>query len=293
MSKILNNKLILGTVQMGLFYGINNTKGQITLNDSLEILEFAFDNGICTLDSAEAYGNAHEVIGKFHTKFPSKIFKVITKLPKQINYDIVDKVDGYLKDLNIKHIETLMFHSFNSYEKNIKKFEILRKLKASNKIKTLGVSVYTNDEIEEVILNEDIDIIQLPFNLFDNTNLRNDILHKAKSKGKIIHTRSTLLQGLFFKDKNDSNQVVKKLKDELTLIFGISKRDNISISELALSYCVHQKTIDNVLIGVDSVNQLIGNISSVNYKIQQKTIDSINAIKVQNLDLLNPSLWKK
>ena len=86
--------------------------------------------------------------------------------------------------------------------------------------------------------------------------------------------------------------IVQNLKDELTLLSDISKRDNASISELALSYCLKQKTIDNVLIGVDSVNQLIDNIKTVNFSLKQKTIDSINAIKVQNLDLLNPSLWK-
>lgn len=287
------NKLILGTVQFGLSYGINNSKGKVSLNDSLKILGYAYDNGIRTLDSAEAYGNAHEVIGIFHNKNPTKIFNIITKLPKLINYDIIDKVNGYLKDLKVNHLETLMFHSFDSYQNNINNFDVLKDLKSSNKIKSLGVSIYTNYEIEKVILNKDIDIIQLPFNLFDNANLRGDILQKAKIKGKIIHTRSSLLQGLFFKDENDSNKIVQKLKNELTLLSSISKRDKTSISELALSYCVQQETIDNVLIGVDSVNQLIDNLDAVNYKIKQKTIDSINSINIGNLDLLNPSLWNK
>ena len=292
MSKILNSKLILGTVQMGLTYGINNTKGKISLDNSLEILEYAFDNGIETLDSAESYGNAHQVIGIFHNKRPTKKFKVITKLPHRINEDIVKKVDRYLNELNITQLDTLMFHSYASYEDNIENLDVLKKLKSKNKIKNLGVSVYTNNEIDKVILNEDVNVIQVPFNLLDNINLRNDILKKAKSKGKIIHTRSALLQGLFFKDKNDSNMIVQNLKNELTLLSDISKRDNVSISELALSYCLNQKTIDNVLIGVDSMNQLINNIKTVNYSLKQKTIDSINSIKVQNLDLLNPSLWK-
>jgi hypothetical protein len=33
-------------------------------------------------------------------------------------------------------------------------------------------------------------------------------------------------------------------------------------------------------------------VKSVNYKIDSKTVDKINTIKVQDLDLLNPSLWK-
>ena len=292
MQKILNNKLILGTVQMGLPYGINNNSGKISLQNSIKILEYAFNNGIETLDSAESYGNAHEVIGIFHDQNPNKIFRVITKLPHQVNDDIVKKVDGYLKELKVNQLETLMFHSYASYEDNIGNFAVLKRLKLDKKIKTIGVSVYTNNEIEKVILNDDIDIIQLPFNLFDNTNLRSDILMKAKSKGKIIHTRSALLQGLFFKDPNSTNKIVQKLKKELAVISEISRNENTSISALALSYCLLQKTIDNVLIGVDSLTQLKDNIKSINYKITPQTIEHINTIKIKNLDLLNPSLWK-
>jgi len=292
MPKILNSRLILGTVQMGLSYGINNTTGKVLLEDSLEILEYAFENGIKTLDTAEVYGNAHEVIGIFHDKHPNKKFKVITKLPNQINSNIIEKVEGYLNDLNVDQLDTLLFHSFSSYSENIERFDILKKLKSEKKIKNLGVSVYTNDDIEKVLLNDDVDIIQLPFNLFDNVNLRNDILKKIKSKGKTVHTRSALLQGLFFKDSNNQNDVVQKLKNELILLSEISKNNKASISELALSYCLQQSTIDNVLIGVDSINQLMDNIKSVNYKIDSKTVDKINTIKVQDLDLLNPSLWK-
>ena len=165
-------------------------------------------------------------------------------------------------------------------------------MKLNKKIKNIGVSVYTNNEIEKVISNDDIDVIQLPFNLLDNTNLRGDILMKAKSKGKIIHTRSVLLQGLFFKDPNSTNEIVQKLKKELAVISEISRNESTSISALALSYCLLQKTIHNVLIGVDSLTQLKDNIKSINYKITPQTIERINTIKIKNLDLLNPSLWK-
>ncbi len=285
-------KIILGTVQMGLPYGISNNLGKISLENSIEILEYAFESGIEILDSAEAYGDAHQVIGAFHEKHPTKNFKIITKLPHQMDVKIDEKVNGYLKDLKVNKLHALLFHSFSSYKDNINNFDVLRKLKSDKKIKYLGVSVYTNEEIEEVILNDEIDIIQLPYNLFDNNSLRGEILKRAKAKGKIIHTRSALLQGLFFKDLNDQKEIVQKLKNELILLSDISKTDNASISELALSYCLKQNSIDNVLIGVDSINQLKDNIKSVNYKIKPETVDKINAIKIKNLDLLNPSLWK-
>ena len=291
MSKISNSKLILGTVQMGLAYGINNTVGKVSLENSHAILDHAFNNGIKILDSAEAYGNAHEVIGSFHKNYPDKSFEVITKLPHQLDADINDKVNAYLADLQVSQLHALLFHSFSSYTENIDNFKVLTDLKAHGKIKYIGVSVYTNEEIEAVLLNDDVDIIQLPFNLFDNVNLRGDILKKAKSKGKIIHTRSALLQGLFFKDSNDQNDTVQKLKDELILLSEISKSNKASIAQLALNYCLQQNTIDNVLIGVDSKVQLEDNLQSLSYTLEPSTIREVNSIKVSNPNVLNPSLW--
>ena len=291
MSKISSNKLILGTVQMGLNYGVNNSSGQVSLKDSFKILNYAFENGITTLDSAEAYGNAHEVIGKFHQENPNRKFKIITKLPKDINKQISKKVDTYLIDLNIDQIEVLMFHSYESYTNNIERFDLLKQLKINNKIKSIGVSVYTNDEIEKVLINDDVDVIQVPFNLLDNANLRESILIKAKSKGKKIHSRSALLQGLFFK-KIDNNNTVQSLKNELIKISDISKNSNIPISDLAISYCLNQKYIDKTLIGVDSLSQLKENFKSLNNKLNTEVTNEINSIKVKNYNLLNPSLWK-
>jgi len=291
MVEILNNKLILGTVQMGLAYGINNAVGKVSLENSHEILEYAYDHGIQILDSAEAYGNAHEVIGAFHKNHPKKKFEIITKLPHQFDADINEKVNTYLTDLQVSQLHALLFHSFSSYKANIDNFKVLTDLKTSGKIKLIGVSVYTNEEIEAVLLNDEVDIIQLPFNLFDNSNLRGDILEKAKAKGKTIHTRSALLQGLFLKDINSENRTIQSLKTELLQVSTISKVNNSTIAQLALNYCLQQSTIDNVLIGVDSKQQLEDNIESLNHRIEDEIIHEINKININNINLLNPSNW--
>ena len=292
MSKILNKKLILGTVQMGIAYGINNTTGKVSMEDSHDILSYAFDNDIRILDSAEAYGNAHEVIGSFHKKNPKKTFEVITKLPHQLDAAINAKVNKYLEELKVSQLHALLFHSFGSYKANRDNFSVLTDLKASGKIKSIGVSVYTNEEIEAVLLNDEVEIIQLPFNLFDNSSLRGEILEKAKAKGKTIHTRSALLQGLFFKDINSENNTVQALKKELLQVSNITKTSKSSIAELALNYCLQQSTIDNVLIGVDSKAQLMDNIKALKRSMKPETIQDINTINVKDINLLNPSLWK-
>ena len=70
---------------MGLPYGVNNSLGKISFENSCQILAKAFDLGISTLDTAEAYGDAHRVIGEFHKANPKVKFNVITKIPHDID----------------------------------------------------------------------------------------------------------------------------------------------------------------------------------------------------------------
>lgn len=285
-------KIILGTVQMGLDYGINNSLGRISLDDSCMIFSKAFELGINTIDTAEAYGNAHQVIGKFHFLNPKIKFKVITKIPHDIIIgEIEQKIRTYISDLNVDSLEILMFHSFESYESNRSVIKDLNNLKNLGLIKHIGVSVYTNNQIETLLNDDDISVVQMPFNLLDNESIRGDLMNKMKIKGKIIHTRSTFLQGLFFKENLENSSISQKLSNELIAVKKISKEENVSISNLAFSYCLYQKNIDQVLIGVDSINQLIDNLKSVDYKINHDVLMKINALKVKDVDLINPSKW--
>lgn len=288
----MTNKLILGTVQMGLNYGVNNHSGKISFSDSCAILLEAHETGIEILDTAETYGNAHQVIGNFHKLHPEIKFKVITKVPADIVIDLIhSKVLEYIHHLNIDKIEVLMFHSFDSYNQNRNKLRDLEILKDKGYINHIGVSVYTNEQIETLLLDDIITVVQLPFNLLDNYSLRGNLINQLKSKGKIIHTRSVFLQGLFFKNLNDENSIVQMLHFELEQLNQLINQLNCSMEEISLSYCLNQKNIDNVIIGVDSIDHLNTNINASSYKIDDNTIKKINCIKIKDLDLLNPSLW--
>lgn len=287
------NKLILGTVQMGLDYGINNQNGKISIENSYNILFRAHELGIKTLDTAEAYGIAHKVIGDFHRKNENIKFSIITKIPHYSDIKTIEqKIYTYIHDLNVEYLEVLMFHSFASYQENNQIIEILLKYKQQGLIKNIGVSVYTNEQIEKLLIDDAISVVQLPFNLLDNNVLRGNLILKLKNKGKIIHTRSAFLQGLFFKNDFEDNIISKQLSKELILIKDIAKIEETSISNLALSYCLNQDNIDSVLIGVDNVNQLLENLNAIYYKINPINLEKINSIKIENTDLLNPSLWK-
>ena len=93
-----------------------------------------------------------------------------------------------------------MFHSFEDFKFIINNdSNILDNIKNSGLVKKIGVSVYSNDEIEDLLNFENINLIQLPYNLFDNEYQRKEILEKVKKRNIEIHTRSVFLQGLFLK----------------------------------------------------------------------------------------------
>lgn len=287
------DKIILGTVQFGLDYGINNSFGKPNPGTVFSILNTAYDAGIRILDTAEAYGSAHEIIGQFHKAHPSKKFHIITKLPHHIDGNIYQKIDKYFQQLNISKLKGLLFHSFESYKLNKASINLLNDLKKSQDIEYIGVSIYTNAQMEEVVLDNDVDIIQLPYNMFDNHNHRGQILNKAKNRGKIIHTRSAFLQGLFFTSLQDENKVIQALMDELRFIRELSENSGESIQKLALNYCLQQSNINNVLIGVDNLNQLNQNLEDADFSLSEELIKKIDSIHVKDINLLNPSLWNQ
>ena len=100
------NKIMIGTAQLGLDYGINNNSGKPNKEQAYNILHYAFDNNIRTLDTAEVYGDSQQVIGAFIKDNPSKKFNIITKIApdyKSISGNFSDKILSTCKILNTSY----------------------------------------------------------------------------------------------------------------------------------------------------------------------------------------------
>lgn len=288
------NKFILGTVQFGLDYGINNSSGKPNASVVSSILDLAFESGIFFLDTAEAYGDAHEVIGNYHKVSPHK-FKIITKFSSKrtdLSQNLKDRISQNLETLNVDFLYGYMFHSFHDFENYYEKYKNeIQNLKKEGLIKKFGVSIYTNEEFKKILKFDDIDLVQFPFNLLDNASQRSALISEAKQKGIEIHTRSVFLQGLFFKDIKNLPVKLNSLSSYLSSIHSIASDAKINMSDLSLNYAIQQKNIDYVLIGVDNVEQLKENLKSLNHHIPEDVMNKVNELKVTETELLNPSNW--
>lgn len=289
------SKIILGTVQFGLNYGINNINGvpnQVEINS---ILDEAYRNNIKILDTAEAYGNAHNAIQAYHMNSKNR-FEIITKyssLRTNFPSSLLLRVKKIIKTLRVENLYCYMFHSYKDFKQLYPLFEKeIIELKENGLIKKLGVSIYSNEELYDLLDYKHIDVIQMPFNLFDNVCQREMAIKKAKFHNIEIHSRSTFLQGLFFKNRNT---IPKKLKPLLPYLETVDKYATLNkhdINTLSLCYVKSQKFIDNFLIGVESIDQLKNNINSYDNYLTTELIEKINSIEVKELELLNPSNWK-
>lgn len=285
------HKLILGTVQFGLPYGINNIAGQPNTQEVFSILNKAYEYGIKTIDTAAAYGNSEQLIGEFLKKNPEKQYKIITKISTKDN-GFENSLTRSLSSLNVDSIDTVLFHSYSDFKQNIQSQEkdIIR-LKGKL-FKKIGVSVYDNNEIIELIENDLIDIVQTPFNLLDNESQRGELFRALKDKGKIIHTRSSFLQGLFFMNKERIPIGLRELQPFLDDVKELARQYHINLQTLSLNYVLSKNFINGVLFGVDNLNHLQDNLHNINQKLPAELITSIDRLHVKNNILLNPSKWK-
>lgn len=284
-------KLILGTVQFGLPYGINNNRGKPEVKDVLGILAEATARGIRTLDTAVDYGVAHSVLGEFFREH-GKTFDVDTKFRVKEGVPVKQGLEEILEQLNIDYVDTLFFHRFNDLKGNPEVVEELSNLKKEGYIKKRGVSVYTNEEFKECIQGESIDVIQIPFNLLDNFKKRGELLVQAKAANKEIHARSIFLQGLFFKEMETYPPCLVPLRKYVTDLKFIAREYHLSMEQLALLYAYGKNEIDRIIIGVDSKAQLVANCEALTIPFSKETEERIDLIDVTEEALLHPYNWK-
>jgi aryl-alcohol dehydrogenase-like predicted oxidoreductase len=281
-------KIILGTVQFGLDYGINNQHGKPNEQTVFAILDYAFENGISTLDTADAYGSATDVIGRYHEQTGRK-FIINTKFRVDEQHSITEQLHEALGRLKTGSVDTYFFHRFDEM-RHAGAIGELSELKLAGLIQKTGVSVYDNHEFAAAIDATGIDVIQLPFNLLDNQKQRGQLLKKAKQKHKEIQVRSVFLQGLFFKNIELFPAQLQPLLPYVQELRNNAEQWNISMEQMALNYALGKPEIDKVLLGVDTLQQLQRNLGGIK-QLPGELVKRIDEIDVKETALLYPKNW--
>lgn len=298
-------ELCLGTVQFGMDYGIRGQK-QPSVEQAVQMLDYATQNGINNIDTANAYGTAEDVVGEFLKKktIPREDLFIISKFrPNLLDeaeqdqyYDIMKaNLENTLSRLHTEYLDSYLLHSAR-YVWDDAIIDTLNRMKKEGYVKHVGVSVYETDEAKKCIERPNVDFMQLPYSIFDQRMKADGVFELAKKAEYPIqiHSRSAFIQGLILMKEDEVPDFLEKAKPIVRKIDELCQQYEISRIELAMSYVKRQDSISHLVFGVDNIEQLKENIALFENSLPNDIIDEISKEFVDiETDIVMPSLWKR
>lgn len=284
-------KLSLGTAQFGSNYGLANHQGKISQKEAESIIKTAQLAGIRSLDTAVSYGLAEEVLGNIGIDN----FDCVSKLPPiPKNTDNVKtwvnmQVEKSAKRLGLSRLFGMLLHYPEDILSSKGEEYCMALLEAKNKgyIENIGFSIYSPEILDQVTQVFWPDIVQVPFNIFDQRIRVSGWLSRLVDGGTKIHARSVFLQGLLLMQKKKIPNYFDRWNEDLKSWNELVASKNISHMEYALNFVAANDNIDKVIVGVDNCEQLLELITAYNLNPDLE----LASLEVNDLDLIDPSKW--
>lgn len=305
-------RMVLGTAQFGLTYGITNTSGRPLQEQVDSLVRTAIANGVQYIDTARAYGQSEPVVAKALSGGWDSRATIITKLsplddcPADASPDVVQafverSVYQSCRALNKPCLDVLMLHRaehLTAWGGSV--WEALSDLKLRKVIGRLGVSVQSPEEAFSALDFETVQFIQLPFNILDYRwdAVIQKISLVRQRRPLVIHARSALLQGLLTSSQVDLwlRACCSNAADVIDWLHAkAAEYANGDVVELAVRYVLSQSWIDGMVIGVEATDQLVDNLRKSGLESwADNCIESIIGDRPRvPLETLNPATWKK
>lgn len=290
-------KLALGTVQWGMRYGITG-RGQPDSREVGAILAAARTAGVSMLDTAYAYGSAEQVIGELNAA--TRTFDIVTK-PLPVRAESIDAahcaaVEAALEDsarrLRRDTVYALLVHNADNLllPGAERLWALLERHRAAGKVGRIGVSVYSPEQCAAILERFPIEIVQLPFNIYDQRFLTSGALADLKARGVEIHARSAFLQGLLLMAPTDLPPHFAAIREHHAALGALFAAQGISPLAGALHFCLEQPLLDRIVVGCETAEQF-GEIRAAATGPAPAVLYSDFA--VSDPAILEPSRWPK
>ena len=301
------SRLTLGTVQLGLNYGIANKAGQPDQSKSFGILDAALEAGINTLDTAYDYGNAEVVIGEYlKVKAERPLLNIVSKFRIEqghvgkidlIRRDVHNKVRKSLADLGIEKIPIYLFHQSKDQPLEIMEESIsliLGELKSEGLIGKGGISVDRPVNMDLIINNNSFECVQVPINIFDQKLIKDHTLVELKKKNKIVFARSIFLQGLFFLEPGLLTGNLNQAEIYLKSLRLLAEKSGLTVAQLAFSFVRDLEGITSLIFGAERIEQVHQNVQLLGIPELSEEV-RVNASKLfedMPEEIITPRLWQ-
>lgn len=265
------------------------------IEETRNILELAAVAGIDMLDTAAAYGDSEEVLGKIVSA--ESPFAIVTKtLPiraDEIDEAAVGRVETGFRDslrkLRRDKVYALLAHDprdlLNPGGERL--WALLETLKAQGLVGKIGASVYDGAEIDALMGRYPLEALQAPLNAFDQRLLADGGLVRAATKGVEIHARSVLLQGLLLMTPEAAAAKLPQAVETLQHWHEALAEAGVSPLPAALGFALQAPSVDRIVIGVHSAAHLSECLAAL------EAAPQLNYARFasDDLDLIDPRRW--
>ena len=262
--------MTIGTVQLGMDYGIANESGKPDEAKSFAILRTAFEKGALSLDTSPAYGDSEEIIGRFLKTWQGERPYITTKVPvlRDPSADFESwafaSAERSLRRLGVDRLDCLLLHGANNlYDFREKAAAVMEKILQRGYADRAGVSLYTAEDIEAMLRYPVFTATQIPMSIFDQRLIAGGYVRRLSDAEFTVFVRSVFLQGVFFLDPDQVTDpiLVKEAVPAIRLIHRITEETGMTLPELAISFIRDTPGVSSLVLGADDPDQVLENTS--------------------------------
>ncbi|WP_125764645.1 aldo/keto reductase [Companilactobacillus hulinensis] len=286
-------KLGLGTNKVGGHNLFDNLKDE----NGYEVVRQALDDGIELLDTAYMYGKgrSEEIIGDVLQDYDRSKVIIATKAAQdpQNNMELNNSpeflkqsVDDALKRLKTDYIDIFYIHFPDEKTPKYEAVAALNELKKSGKIKAIGVSNFSLDQIKEANRDGLVDVVEDNYSLVHRDAEKNLWPYlKAENIAFVPYfpLASGLLTGKYSMDahdkfKNFSDEQFKNIIDALAEVKAIGEKHDATVAQTILAWYIANPMISTVIPGARLAKQVVANAGSLKVQLsddEYKKIDSL------------------
>lgn len=269
-----------------------------------KIISTAIDQGLNFIDTAHMYGNglSEEIIGKTlkENKLRNDIILATKGANKLVNdqkvYDntpafLTEKVEDSLRRLQTDVIDLYYIHFPDEDTPKYEAVGALQRLKEAGKIRAIGVSNFTLEQLKEANQDGYVDVVQDEFNLI-NRKAENDLfpflLANDISFIPYFPFASGLLAGKYSKDtilpekqkarRQFQDDVYFKYLEKVEKIRPIAHQHGVDVAHVVLAFYLTRQPVDAVIPGARNTKQVIDNLKAAEVKLTEENIQLIDDV---------------
>ena len=305
-TELLVSRLALGTVELGLDYGIQAPShyGRPNEQSAVKLVHSAIDRGINLLDTARAYGASESVLGR---ALQGRRHKVVlaTKVTTQgtdgqpltgraLRQHMRQSLNDSLSALRTDYVDIWQIHNVDlaTLTQIDTVTESISAAKESGLIRWAGASFYGAELPISALSIGLFDIMQVTYSVLDQ-RLADHFFNAAASNDVGIIVRSVLLKGALTERAEYLPQRLDTLRDR-SLSFRKLVAQYLpgwSPAQVAIAFALTNQQIDAVLVGIRSDDELEENLKSIQLQIRPDLLEQLCSLRLDDAEMLNPATW--